>query len=86
MDINTSELDCLVQKYEELLTSTADTLWDYAETAYQEIKSCTLLKKHLCSHGFTLLPTSPAAPHSFRGKVWKRQTGYRTVGRIRCPA
>ena len=26
MDINTSELDCLVQKYEELLTSTADTL------------------------------------------------------------
>ncbi|WP_317347017.1 hypothetical protein [Blautia argi] len=42
MDINTSELDCLVQKYEELLTSTADTLWDYAETAYQEIKSCTL--------------------------------------------
>lgn len=68
MDINTSELDCLVQKYEELLTSTADTLWDYAETAYQEIKSCTLLKKHLCSHGFTLLPTSPQLPTAFAAK------------------
>lgn len=68
MHIQDFDLEALVCKYRSLLTATADTLWDYAETAYQEEKSSALLKEILCSHGFRLLPACPELPTAFTAK------------------
>ena len=44
MDISNINYDPLVEKYRDLVTAAADTLWEYAEPAFQEYRSCALLK------------------------------------------
>ncbi len=54
MDISNINYDPLVEKYRDLVTAAADTLWEYAEPAFQEYRSCALLKSILEKQGFTV--------------------------------
>ena len=47
MNISDIDFTALINKYQSLIISTADSIWEYAETAFQEYRSCALLKSVL---------------------------------------
>lgn len=57
--------DALTQKYRAEIISAADTIWDYAETAFEEFKSATLLKSILENHGFKVSAPCKELPTAF---------------------
>ena len=65
MDISNINYDPLVEKYRDLVTAAADTLWEYAEPAFQEYRSCALLKSILEKQGFTVSVPSSSLPTAF---------------------
>lgn len=67
MDIQNIAFDRLIQKYHALLVSAADSIWDYAETAYTEYKSASLLKHILTDQGFKI-SDCPQLPTAFSAR------------------
>lgn len=65
MDISNINYDSLIKKYQDLIITAANTLWEYAEPAYQEYRSCDLLKSVLKKQGFTVSVPSPILPTAF---------------------
>ncbi|MDL2272054.1 hypothetical protein LJC23_03370 [Desulfovibrio sp. OttesenSCG-928-I05] len=52
--MDTRRITTYINDISELLTTTTDAIWDYAETAFEEFKSVALLKKILAENGFSL--------------------------------
>ena len=44
MNISDIDYTSLINKYQSLIISAADSIWEYGETAFQEYHSSTLLK------------------------------------------
>ena len=65
--MNISEIDFqpLIEKYKALVISAADSVWQYAEPAFQEYHSSALLRSVLEEQGFTVSVPSPALPTAF---------------------
>ena len=47
MNISKIDYTSLIEKYQSLIISAADSIWEYAETAFQEHRSSSLLKSIL---------------------------------------
>lgn len=65
MNISKIDYDFLVNKYKSLIDSAADSIWEYAETAFQEYRSSSLLKSILEEQGFSVSVPSPKLPTAF---------------------
>jgi len=50
---------------ENVLTGLSDSVWDYAETAFEEFKSAALFKKILAEHGFAIQDNSGGIETAF---------------------
>lgn len=59
-------LEQLAEKYMPLLVSASDAVWEFHEPAYEERRSCTLLKEILEQHGFTVSIPCEELPTAFQ--------------------
>lgn len=61
----------LAEKYRTLLISTANALWEFHEPAYEEERSCALLKQILAEHGFSVSVPCREIPTAFTASFGK---------------
>ena len=71
MDISNINYDSLIEKYQDIIITAADTLWEYAEPAFQEYRSCDLLKSIFKAHGFDVSFPSALLPTAFTARWGK---------------
>ena len=71
MDISNINYDFLIEKYQDIIITAADTLWAYAEPAFQEYRSCDLLKSIFKAHGFDVSFPSALLPTAFTARWGK---------------
>ena len=71
MDISNINYDFLIEKYQDIIITAADTLWEYAEPAFQEYRSCDLLKSIFKAHGFDVSFPSALLPTAFTARWGK---------------
>lgn len=68
MNISKIDYTSLIEKYQSLIISAADSIWEYAETAFQEHRSSSLLKSILEEQGFFVSAPSAKLPTAFTAR------------------
>ena len=68
MNISKIDYTSLIEKYQSLIISAADSIWEYAETAFQEHRSSSLLKSILEEQGFSISAPSEKLPTAFTAR------------------
>ena len=68
MNISKIDYTSLIEKYQSLIISAADSIWEYAETAFQEHRSSSLLKSILEDQGFSVSTPSEKLPTAFTAR------------------
>ena len=68
MNISDIDYTSLINKYQPLIISAADSIWEYGETAFQEYRSSALLKSILEEQGFTVSSPSSQLPTAFTAR------------------
>ena len=69
MNISDIDYTSLINKYQPLIISAADSIWEYGETAFQEYRSSALLKSILEEQGFTVSSPSSQLPTAFTARL-----------------
>lgn len=65
-----SDLPIIVEDIAPVIEAAADTLWDFAEVRYQEVRSAAYLKELLEEHGFTITHATVAQiPTAFVAEI-----------------
>ena len=68
MNISKIDYTSLIEKYQSLIISAADSIWEFAETAFQEHRSSSLLKSILEEQGFSISAPSEKLPTAFTAR------------------
>ena len=68
MNISKIDYTSLIEKYQSLISSAADSIWEFAETAFQEHRSSSLLKSILEEQGFSISAPSEKLPTAFTAR------------------
>ena len=68
MNISKIDYTSLIEKYQSLIISAADSIWEFAETAFQEHRSSSLLKSILEEQGFSISAPSEKFPTAFTAR------------------